>query len=219
MTMPSDDDDDYTRVEAARILGFETIEGVRALEHHGRLHGDKDEKGVVRISRWEVEKVRAEREAAGKPVQSREEVDKTIRGDTEGEDVEERIEAQVESRNKEKRAAFEANHVDETAVALALGFGIQERRAGIYQLWRAGLLRKVEPHKELVVEGGYANEPFRIEDGLYPLVLGGPFYARDDVLRLRGEAMIACASALHAALPDDQKATFAELLRTFFPNW
>ena len=216
--MRSDDDDDFTRVEAARILGFETIQGVRALERGGRLHGDKDDNGIVRFSRREVEKIRAEREAAGKPVQSSEEVDKTIRGDTDGDDVEERLEAQVEARNKEKRAAFEASHVDETAVGLALGFGIHERRAGIYSLWRAGLLRKVEPPKELVVEGGYANEPFRIEDGLYPLVLGGPFYAREDVLRLRGEAMIATASALHAALPDDQKATFADLLRTFFPD-
>lgn len=215
--MPCDDDDDYTRVEAARILGFETIQGVRALERHGRLHGDKDDNGVVRFSRREVEKIRAEREAAGKPVQSREEVDKTIRGDLGDEDLDERLDAQVKATNKEKRATFEASHLDEHAVGLALGIPPSERHSRVREFCQAGLLRKVESPKQLVVEGG-DDEPLRIEDGLYPLVVGGPFYPREDVLRLRAEAIIAGASAFHATLPDDQKSIFGELLRTLFPD-
>jgi hypothetical protein len=209
-------DDDYTRREAAKILGFETIQGVRALERSGRLRGVKDCDGVVRFSPTEVEEVRAEREAAGKPVQSSEEVDKTIRGDVEDEDAEERLDAQVKARNKEKRAAFEASHLDEHAVGLALGIPASERHSRVRELCQAGLVRKVESPKQLVVEGD--EERLRIEDGLYPLVAGGPFYAREDVLRLRAEAIIAAAMATHAALPDDQKAMFGELLRTLFPD-
>lgn len=223
-------DDDFTRTEAARILGFETIQGVRALERSGRLRGAKDDDGVVRFSPRDVERVRAEREAEGKPVQSSAEVDTTIRRDVttgrastrrmtmeeasrarlDAMDVEERVEAQVRARNKEKRAAFEESHLEENAVVLALGIEPNERHSQVHALRQAGLLRRVEAPKELVVCGGYADEPLRIEDGLYPLVLGGPFYAREDVLRLRAEAMIAAASAVQAALPADQKDMLAE---------
>jgi hypothetical protein len=231
--------DDYTRTEAARILGFETIQGVRALERSGRLRGAKDDEGVVRFSPRDVERVRAERDADGKPVQSSAEVDTTIRGDVlprrastrpmtmeeasrarlDAMDVEERVEAQVRARNKEKRTAFEESHLDEHAVVLARGIGPHERHSQVHALRQAGLLRMVEPPKELIVSGGYSDEPLRIEDGLYPLVLGGPFYERDDVLRLRAEAMIAAASAVQAALPDDQKDMLAEQIRALFLGW
>jgi flagellar biosynthesis GTPase FlhF len=56
----------HTRKEVAEILGFPTVDGVRALERAGKLKGEKGEDGKVRFHAHQVEAVRAER-ATKKP--------------------------------------------------------------------------------------------------------------------------------------------------------
>jgi excisionase family DNA binding protein len=81
---PSDRDEFYTPVEAAKVLGI-TDRRVRALASEGRIEGERTEAGW-KLFRWSVHSFRDERrersvssEAARTPVEAREERERVRR--------------------------------------------------------------------------------------------------------------------------------------------
>lgn len=133
-------------------------------------------------------------------------------------ETEDKVRADVDARNAAARATFIANHLDGEGVGLALGFAPFERRSKMRALVRAGLLREVEPDRELVVRGN-CGEPARVEADGVLLVHGGPFYEREDVLRLRGQVRTSAESTrapqLRVSLPDGPRDGLADLLFAF----
>lgn len=234
----------FTRKEAAAILGFKTVEGVRNLGHHGRLQHSKDENGHAVYFSEDIEELRAARELEGEPVMTPEEVvdlvmarpDPPVHHSAEpslahGMEVSraqrrrrDELTSFVERHNQRAKARFVAEHLDEYAVGLALDLGLPlQCRARVLELVRAGLLRKVASPAELDVVGGYGDAPLKVQEGS-PLVMGGPFYCREDVLRLRAEKVLRelCAARPQAeektlpAPPRDIPAAVEAIIRRLF---
>jgi hypothetical protein len=62
-----------TRSEAARILGFRTVEGVRHLAKNGLLHQTRDELGIWRFDADEVKRLKKQRDDTGYPTRLKKE--------------------------------------------------------------------------------------------------------------------------------------------------
>lgn len=135
--------------------------------HEARVRAQTEEKRLAALEREEAEET--ERQLARL-------------------DAEDRLRDETRARNEAARVHFNQAHVDERAAGLALGLDAGERRRHLRELKAAGLLREIEPPCELVVVAEFDAMP-RIELSSYPLVRGGPFYVREDVLRLRAEQL------------------------------
>jgi hypothetical protein len=101
-------------------------------------------------------------------------------------DAEDRLRADVRAKNEAAKAQFLRDHVDRRAALASLGLSPFEGWR-LQTLCRSRRLREAEPPRETVIRGGFI-EPLRAELGFSPLVHGGPFYIREDVLRIRAEA-------------------------------
>lgn len=189
-----------TRSDAAKYLGMKTVEGVRYLERTGKLHPVKDEEGVHRFELDELERVKGDREARGIKRLTSEEVaiaradrasiaaalreDDAWRAKMAADwDAEDRLRAEVRAKNDARREAFEREHIGEREAGNLLGLILLER-GRLRELVAGGLVRPGRPPPELVIRGGF-GEPLREEEGQPKILPGAPFYVREDAVAVR----------------------------------
>lgn len=168
----------------------------KARSHEARILAQLEEKRLAALEREEAE-----------------EIERHL-GMLEEED---RLRNEVRIKNDAARAEFLHGHLDESATGLALGLDILERRRRIRELKAAGLLREVAAPRELVVVTDFEVLP-RMECAAFALVRGGPFYVRDDVVKLRAEQNAEAQARGAAPMGQPESASvfwqlFAELVR------
>jgi hypothetical protein len=209
-----------TRSEAARYVGLSGESAIRAAEDRG-LETAVDASGQVWLSqavldawKWRTKlpskAKRAavlrqaarnrEREARERRRQEDADMERELAewdADLRRYDQEGALRAQVRQKANEQRAAFELAHMDERTAGMALGFESYEARGRVRDLVRRGLLRRVESPPEPRVE--YSFDGMREVQSGWPLVHGGPFIPREDVLRLRQETFEAAAQHIQRA--------------------
>ena len=199
-----------TRIDVARYLGLRTVQGVRHLERNHVLHPARDEFGILRFDGAELIRVKADRDARGMPVrltkkelelernhrkirhavekESRQEFRKfvaTMESTTRQNKVWCHLSEDVRNKNNARRVEFERNYIDKLAAVRYLGVN----QTDLDDLVARGYLQAVtESPKQLKVREGLSagSLPHAVESSV-PVVFGGPFYARAEVLQLRGK--------------------------------
>jgi hypothetical protein len=180
-------DNDLTRSEAAKYLGFRSVEGIRHLQKTGKLRATRDKNGHFRFAVAELDQVKMSREDEGlHPRLTKRELDMqretdqiNARYDKIQADLDAEDRARTENRKKYNHAieAFKSSHFDEYEARAALG---DLSSYHFRELVRQGMLRKVQPPER--------------PRGLGLIDIGfGPFYDRQEVLTVRREMIEATA--------------------------
>ncbi len=177
-----------TRSEAAKYLGFRSVQGIRHLQKAGTLRATRDKNGHFLFDVADLERVKMSRQDEGLPkrltkreLDAQREMDEVnahydkMQADWAAEDR-----ARDEVRKKYNCAieAFKSSHLDEREARAALG---NLSAYDFRELVRQGVLRKAQP----------PERPY----GFGLLTIGfGPFYDREDVLTVRREMIEARGS-------------------------